>query len=126
MSELNFVPEGLSLPQTADACRTRLVSLQAEVASIRLQIATTDIRRQTEKKALDASAFHRAKTALRLKQYELGLVSAQLAKLAQGSLRGAFKDTLIELVREQFDDRQWSQLVSRAKAAHQFTGEHHG
>jgi hypothetical protein len=65
MSELNFAHEGLSLPLTADACRTRLVSLQAEVASIRLQIATTDIRRQTEKKALDASAFHRAKTPSR-------------------------------------------------------------
>lgn len=126
MSELNIAPVESSLPQTAEACRNRLVSLQAEVASIRIQIATTDIRRQTEKKALDASAFHRAKTALRLKQYEIGLVSAQLTKLAHASHRGAFKDTLIELVREQFDDKQWSQLVSRAKAMHHLAGEQHG
>lgn len=126
MSELNIAPVESSLPQTAEACRSRLATLQSEVASIRIQIATTDIRRQTEKKALDASAFHRAKTALRLKQYEIGLVSAQLAKLAHASPRGAFKDTLIELVREQFDDKQWSQIVSRAKAVHHLAGEQHG
>ena len=55
----------IRLPSTLQGCRERLAALQDEIASIRIQIATTDIRRQTEKKSLDATWFHRAKTALR-------------------------------------------------------------
>ncbi len=58
----------MRLPSTVQGCRDRLAAVQDEMASIRIQIATTDIRRQTEKKSLDPTWFHRAKTALRLKQ----------------------------------------------------------
>lgn len=66
--------EPVHLPDSAQGCRERMAALQGEIASIRIQIATTDIRRQTEKKTLDAAWFHRAKTALRLKQQKLAQV----------------------------------------------------
>ena len=56
-------PEAVHLPDSAQGCRERMAALQGEIASIRIQIATTDIRRQSEKKTLDAAWFHRAKTA---------------------------------------------------------------
>lgn len=67
--------EPVHLPDSAQGCRERMAALQGEIASIRIQIATTDIRRQSEKKTLDAAWFHRAKTALRLKQQELAQVT---------------------------------------------------
>ena len=43
-------PESAHLPDSAQSCRERMAALQGEIASIRIQIATTDIRRQSEKK----------------------------------------------------------------------------
>jgi hypothetical protein len=39
--------EPVHLPDSAQGCRERMAALQGEIASIRIQIATTDIRRQT-------------------------------------------------------------------------------
>jgi hypothetical protein len=106
-----------------------MAALQGEIASIRIQIATTDIRRQTEKKTLDAAWFHRAKTALRLKQQELAQVTAHLAtfdKRAAPKHRDAFKDTLIEVVRENCNDQEWAGLVQRARDLHASQGGNHG
>lgn len=92
--------------------------LQDEIASIRIQIATTDIRRQVEKKSLDPTWYHRAKTALRLKQQELAQVSARLGQLSTGSgavRRDRFKDALIEVLRADCDDERWAQALSRAR-----------
>lgn len=113
--------EPVHLPDSAQGCRERMAALQGEIASIRIQIATTDIRRQTEKKTLDAAWFHRAKTALRLKQQELAQVMAHLAtfdKRAAPNHRDAFKDTLIEVVRENCNDQEWAGLVQRARDLH--------
>ena len=114
-------PESVHLPDSAQSCRERMAALQGEIASIRIQIATTDIRRQTEKKTLDAAWFHRAKTALRLKQQEIAQVGAHLATFDKGAAprrRDGFKDALIEVVREQCDDAQWAGLVQRARDLH--------
>lgn len=119
----------IRLPDTVQGCRDRLAAVQDEIASIRIQIATTDIRRQTEKKSLDPHWYHRAKTALRLKQQELALVSAQLGRLnARGSSshRDRFKDTLIEVLRAECDDERWVSLVNRARALHARQEGHHG
>lgn len=108
----------IRLPDTAQGCRDRLAVLQDEIASIRIQIATTDIRRQVEKKSLDPTWFHRAKTALRLKQQELALVSARLARLNAVSgpaRRDRFKDALIDVLRADCDDERWAQVLSRAR-----------
>ncbi len=98
--------EAVRLPDSAQGCRARIVELMDEIASIRIQIATSDIRRQNDKRTLDPAWFHRAKTALRLKRSELAQVTAHLAtKVPQSvqqsgpSPRDAFKDSLIEVLR---------------------------
>lgn len=109
----------MRLPSTVQGCRERLAAVQDEMASIRIQIATTDIRRQTEKKSLDPTWFHRAKTALRLKQQEMAQLTAQIAKLNAGqgaSHRERFKDALIEVLRADCDEERWQAAVSRARA----------
>ncbi len=92
--------------------------LHGEMASIRIQIATTDIRRQTEKRALDPAWYHRAKTALRLKQQEASLLSGRILNLSGPGRREAFKDALIEVVRADCDEERWAGLVKRARALH--------
>jgi len=109
----------MRLPSTVQGCRDRLAAVQDEMASIRIQIATTDIRRQTEKKSLDPTWFHRAKTALRLKQQEMAQLTAQIAKLCAeqgGSHRERFKDALIEVLRADCDEDRWQAAISRARA----------
>ncbi len=109
----------IRLPSTVQGCRDRLAAVQDEMASIRIQIATTDIRRQTEKKSLDPTWFHRAKTALRLKQQEMAHLTAQIAKLNAGQGAGhreRFKDALIEILRAECDEERWQAAISRARA----------
>jgi hypothetical protein len=114
------------LPASRQECRDRLVALQGEIASIRIQIATTDIRRQADKKGLDPAWFHRAKTALRLKQQEMAELTAHIAVLNQGGQRDRFKDTLIEVLRSECTDERWAGLVSQAKQLHEAQGKQHG
>ena len=119
----------IRLPDTAQGCRDRLAVLQDEIASIRIQIATTDIRRQVEKKSLDPTWYHRAKTALRLKQQELAQVSARLGHLITGSgaeRRDRFKDALIEVLRADCDDERWAQALSRARQLQASEEDAHG
>ena len=107
------------LPDSAAACRERLVMLQDEIAGIRLQLAATDMRRQAVKGKPDATAFHRAKTALRLKQQEVARIRAHLASVESngpGAHRERFKDALIAVVRSEFDDTRWAGLLLRANA----------
>ncbi|MCW2311468.1 hypothetical protein [Rhodoferax antarcticus] len=121
--------EGFVLPDSAQGCRARAAALQGEISSIRIQIATTDIRRQTEKKTLDPAWYHRAKTALRLKQQELALVTVHLASIAdrpRATRRDGFKDALIEVVRAQCDETQWAGLLNHARAIHDSRESHHG
>ena len=121
--------EEVRLPNSAQGCRERMATLQGEIASIRTQIATTDIRRQLEKKSLDPDWFHRAKTALRIKQQELAQVTTRLAGLTgqpHATRREVFKDALIDVVRAQCDDEQWSSLLTRARALSETQGAHHG
>ena len=116
--------EACGLPATPSACRDRLAMLQDDIASIKTQMATADIRRQAEKKTQDPVWFHRAKTALRLKQQELARVKAQLAVLKQQTAnadvvptsgRQALKDALIHVCRAACTDEQWDELLHRAK-----------
>ena len=119
----------IRLPSTLQGCRQRLAALQDEIASIRIQIATTDIRRQTEKKSLDATWFHRAKTALRVKQQELAQLTAHMAKLHVAQPHGhreRFKDALIEVLRADCDDERWQAVVTRARELQAQEGVKHG
>lgn len=109
----------IRLPDSAAACRERLVILQDEIAGIRLQLAATDMRRQAAKGKPDAAAFHRARTALRMKQHEVARIRAHLATLESGgpgAHRERFKDALIAVLRSEFDDTRWAGLLLRARA----------
>jgi hypothetical protein len=122
-SDMTQDREAMSLPATPAACRERVVRLQDEIASIRTQMATADIRRQAEKRPLDPVGFHRARTALRLKQQELARVKAQLAHLkaseedvpSRVSRRQRLQDALIEVCRAACSDEQWQERLQRAK-----------
>ena len=107
------------LPDSTAACRARLVTLQDEIAAIRLQLAAADMRRQAVKGKPDATAFHRTKTALRLKRQEIARITAHLATLTpghSGAHRERFKDALIAVLRAEFDDTRWAGLLARARA----------
>ena len=52
--------------------RARMTEIDDDIASIRTQIAATDLQRQASRKPIDPSWFHRAKTALRHLQRERG------------------------------------------------------
>ena len=128
MADTFHTQDQIRIPETAQACKERLAALQGEISSIRIQIATTDIRRQAEKKTLDAGWYHRAKTALRLKQQEQALINARLAQFNTGcdKPREKLKDAIIEVVRSDFDDQQWASLVQRAKQLADTQGASHG
>lgn len=133
MQEHVHTPEAVRLPDSVQGCRSRMVELMDEIASIRIQIATSDIRRQKEKRTLDPAWFHRAKTALRVKRNELAQVTALLATLVHQTAhlprpapRDAFKDTLIEVLRSDCDDVQWAGALLRARELHDSKGDNHG
>lgn len=117
-------PMMLPVPDTIQGCRNRLVDLQAEIASIKTQIATTDIERQTRRATSDAKAFHRAKTALRFKQQEMGRVVARLAELAGDAPRERFKDTLISVLRERMSVDAWQDAMAIARQRDGQAGSH--
>jgi len=124
MTELHSQSATAALPDTPEGCRARLATLQSEIAAIRVQIATADLRRQAHKQALDAEWFHRAKTALRLKREEAARLSARLIELtpkalsSRASSRERFKDALIEAMRAECDDARWAALLQRARLLH--------
>ena len=51
---------------------------------------------------------------------------ATFDKRAAPKHRDAFKDTLIEVVRENCNDQEWAGLVQRARDLHASQGENHG
>ena len=77
MTELHSQSATAALPDTPEGCRARLATLQSEIAAIRVQIATHDLRRQAHKQALDADWFHRAKN--------LSHVELQLSGISRSS-----------------------------------------
>ena len=129
MTETTFPSATAGLPDTLEGCRVRLASLHSEIAAIRLQISTTDLRRQANRQTLDADWFHRAKTALRLKQAESARLTAHLSTLALhcGShRRERFKDALIAAMRAECDDTAWTELLQRARQLHDTQEVVHG
>ena len=115
--DLSIEASSVVLPTTVQGCRDRLMVLQDEAAAIRIQIATGDLRRQAEKKALDPDWFHRASTALRFKRREMSLLQEELHRLSGGCQREAFKDALINVLRADYDEQGWAQAMGRARQA---------
>jgi len=46
MTEMTYPSATAGLPDTLEGCRVRLAHLHSEIAAIRLQISTADLRRQ--------------------------------------------------------------------------------
>lgn len=107
--------EFLPLPETVDACREQLRLLADEMAKIRSQIATADIRRQAARRALDAQWFQQAKAALHAKQQAAAQLTAHLKTLTARNGREGFKDALIDLIRPHYDTATWAQLIAQAR-----------
>lgn len=117
-TDLSIEASSVVLPTTVQGCRDRLIVLQDEAAAIRIQIATDDLRRQAEKKPLDANRFHRASTALRFKLREMALLQSEIQRLGGSRSAGhreAFKDALIEVLRADYDEHTWAQVLERAR-----------
>ena len=106
-----------ALPATREGCRARIAELHDDIAAIRAQIAAADLDRQASRGRTDARWFHRAKTALRHKQRELDLVTARMAALAD-KRRDGFKDCLIDIVRQDYDDDEWREVLDEAHRRH--------
>ncbi|MBI4968208.1 MAG: hypothetical protein HZC25_08840 [Rhodospirillales bacterium] len=100
------------LPTSRAECRARLANLRNDIAAIKAQIAAADIERQGERGRMDPRWFHRAKTALRHKLREVELVMAHMADLP--GRKETFKDHLIEVVREDYDDAEWRDVLDEA------------
>lgn len=126
MTEHTVPSAQIVLPETVVGCRKLLASLQDDIASIRVQIATNDIRRQTARKGLDPDWFHRARTALRLKQHEIAQVTVHMASLIREARRDRFKDTLIEVLRSDYDDDEWASALDEARARQRDGGDARG
>jgi chromosome segregation ATPase len=105
-----------ALPPSRAACQARIAELQDEIAAIRAQIASADLDRQARRGRIDARWFHRAKTALRHRRRELAELTAQMARLpAQTGRKDLFKDSLIEVLRADYEDDAWERALTRAK-----------
>ena len=110
--------EFLPLPETVDACREQLRLLADEMAEIRTEIATADIRRQAARRALDAQWYQQAKASLHAKQQAAAHLTAHLKTLTARKGREGFKDALINLIRPHYDKATWAQLIQQARRAH--------
>lgn len=109
-------PGNAALPPSRSACQARIALLQDEIAAIKTQIAAADLDRQAEGRRMDARWFHRAKTALRHRQRELAEVMTHMAGLPAGpSRKDRFKEALIEVLREDYDEAAWQRALTEAK-----------
>jgi hypothetical protein len=104
-------PQSPALPKTTEACRKRLAVLRDEIASIKLRLATNDIRRQSLRLGVDPDRFHRAKTALRAKQREVTEVSLELARLRSLEPHPSYLMALFSALRREVGDEVWRDVM---------------
>ena len=100
------------LPETRIAARAGLAEIDDAIAAIRTQIAATDLQRQTSRKPIDPSWFHRAKTALRHLQRERAELLQHMAMLRKP--KDVLKDCVIAVLRERHDDVSWAGVMDEA------------
>jgi hypothetical protein len=107
------------LPATRPACRAAIDQLRSEIDAIKAQIAAADLERQARRGKMDPRWYHRARTAIRHKRQQIAALTAHLQTLPSGPGRRAeFKDCLIEVLRDEFDDEAWHAFLNRAHALH--------
>jgi hypothetical protein len=105
------------LPATRAGCRAAVDQLRADIDAIKAQIAAADLERQARRGKMDPGWYHRARTAMRHKRQQIALLTAHLQTLPTDRKSG-FKDCLIEVLRDEFDDEAWQGFLDRAHALH--------
>jgi hypothetical protein len=119
MIDLNDIDPSLSrpapeqLPATRAGARARLIEIDDAIAAIRTQIAAADLKRQASRTPIDPDWFHRAKTALRHLERERTELRDHFAALPGSKDR--LKDRIIAVVRENYDDAGWAQVLDLAR-----------
>jgi hypothetical protein len=108
------------MPATRAECRTAIDQLRADIDAIKAQIAAADLERQAKRGKMDPRWYHRARTAIRHKRQQIAALTAHLHTLPAGrSRRAGFKDCLIEVLRDEFDEEVWQAFLDRANALHE-------
>jgi hypothetical protein len=121
MEDRTLVPcaaAGKALPATRVKCRTAIDQLRGDIDAIRAQIAAADLERQAKRGKMDPRWYHRARTAIRHKRQQIAELTAHLQSLPSDRKAG-FKDCLIEVLRDEFDDEAWQSFLDRANALHE-------
>jgi hypothetical protein len=104
-----------SLPASRTACRAAIDQLRVDIDAIKAQIAAADLERQARRGKMDPRWYHRARTAIRHKRQQIAVLTAHLQTLPPDRKVG-FKDCLIEVLRDEFDDVTWQVALDRARA----------
>jgi hypothetical protein len=104
-------------PATRAACRAAIDQLRGEIDAIKAQIATADLERQANHGKMDPRWYHRARTAIRHKRQHIAALAAHMQTLPPNR-KGGFKDCLIEVLRDEFDDDAWQAFLDQAHARH--------
>jgi hypothetical protein len=121
MEDRTLVPGAPSskadVPATRAGCRVAIDQLRGEIDAIKAQIATADLERQARRGRMDPRWYHRARTAIRHKRQQIAALAAHLQTLSPDRKVG-FKDCLIEVLRDEFDDEAWNAFLDRAQALH--------
>jgi hypothetical protein len=113
-------PAGKVMPATRAECRAAIDQLRGDIDAIKAQIATADLERQAKHGRMDPRWYHRARTAIRHKRQQIAALTAHLQTLPAGrSGRARFKDCLIKVLRDEFDDEAWQAFLDRANALHE-------
>jgi hypothetical protein len=108
-----------ALPATRPACRAAIDQLRGEIDAIKAQIAAADLERQAKRGKMDPRWYHRARTAIRHKRQQIATLTAHMQTLPpEPTRRAGFKDCLIEVLRDEFDDESWQGFLDRAHALH--------
>jgi hypothetical protein len=106
---------GKTMPATRAACRTAIDQLRGDIDAIKAQIAAADLERQARRGKMDPRWYHRARTAIRHKRQQITALTAHMQTLPAGPGRKAgFKDCLIEVLRDEFDEETWQGFLDRA------------
>jgi hypothetical protein len=113
-------PAGKAMPATRADCRAAIDQLRGDIDAIRAQIAAADLERQAKRGKMDPRWYHRARTAIRHKRQQIAALTAHMQTLPAGPGRKAgFKDCLIEVLRDEFEDEAWQGFLDRANTLHE-------
>jgi len=110
----------VELPATRPACRGAIDQLRGDIDAIRAQIAAADLERQAKRGKMDPRWYHRARTAIRHKRQQIAALTAHMQALpATPGRKAGFKDCLIQVLRDEFDEEAWQSFLDRAHTMHE-------